>query len=136
MGKTQIRWIVGLSNSCSIQEEKGNFKNIHGELSPWQKLLKYTEEQEANITSLSLFVDGKRWNLPSAGKNPKFREFALSEKPIKYLCFKKIGADILNNNEIENEELFVVAQAEYESGRKLQIWIRDKSPFPSWSLFL
>lgn len=131
----RVRWMVGLSNGENICEGKGDFKSTEGELSPWQKLLKYLDEKNASITSLSLFVNERRWNLPSSGKNPKVKEFDSAEKPIKYFCFKKMTADILSGKR-ENEEFYVVAQAEYERDRKLQVWVLDKEPFPSWSLFI
>ena len=133
MKDSNIKWAVGLSDGTNAYEGKKEYRHIEGELSPWQRLLKYTEREGLEITSLSLYFEGKRWNLPSKGSNPKFREFTTSDKPIGYKCFRKLGADILQGGGMENEELYTVAEAEYED-YKLQVWVLDKEPYPSWTV--
>lgn len=131
----KVQWIVGLSNGETITEGKGNFAEVTGELSPWQKLLAYVQEKGVTITSLSLYTaDGKRWNLPSSGKNPKFHAFSIAKKPTGYKMFRKVGADIMNGKPV-NEDLFTCAEAQFEDGSRLQIWV-DESSEKSWTLIL
>lgn len=131
----KVLWIAGLSNGESIYEEKGNFATIKGELSPWQRLLSYIAEQGLTITSLSLYsADGRRWNIPSAGKNPKFKEFANAPKPVSFRMFRKLGADIVNEKQV-SQDLYTVAEALYEDGTKLQMWV-DNETMNAWSLII
>jgi len=133
--ETQIKWTASLSNGETVYENKGDYKIIKGELSPWQRLLKYLDKQGVRITSLSLYTDnGKRWNLPSAGKNPKFKVFCDAEQPIGYKFFRKMGADIIGG-EIIKEEIFAVAEADYKN-KKLQIWVSEKNPDVCWSVVI
>lgn len=127
-----VLFIAGLSNGETITEEKGNFQTITGELSPWQRLQKYIQEKGVTITSLSLYTkDGKRWNIPSNGNNPKFKAFGDAPKPISYKFYRRMGADVINNGGLKDEEIYAVVEAEYESV-KIQVWVNDKS-FVSWS---
>ena len=134
--RTQIRWSVSLSNGETLYEEKGEYTTLQGQLSPWQKLLKYIQEKGLKITSLSLYTErGQRFNLPSAGKNPKFKEFTDAEKPISYRMFRKAGLDI-NNNKVESEERFTVIETTYSNNKKLQIWVSEQNPDISWSVLI
>lgn len=131
----EVHFIAGLSSGETITEGNGNFQIIKGALSPWQRLLRYCEETGAHITSLSLATaDGKRWNLPSAGKNPKFKAFADAPKPITYRFFRKMGGDVMTGR-VTNEERYAVAEAHYQNGTTLQVWV-DKQTQNAWSLFL
>lgn len=131
----KVQWIASLSNGETLHEGKGNFEEINGELSPWQKLLKYLEERDVEITSLSLGTNsGKRWNIPSAGKNPKFKEFADVAKPIGYRFFRKIGMDTSGAN-AGKEDLFTCIEAQYSNGVRLQVWVDDESHV-SWSALI
>lgn len=130
----KVLWIAGLSNGETITEEKGNFKTIAGELSPWQRLLLYLKEKDLTITSLSLHTkDGLRWHLPSAGKNPKFHAFAVAPKPINLNMFRKMGGDVTGGGEIKNPDKYTIIEGEYNGGTKIQIWVDDYS-LNSWSL--
>ncbi len=130
-----IKWTVSLSNGETLYEGKGDFKEVEGEDSPYRKLLKHLDKKDLKITSLGLYNDNNsRWNLPSAGKNPKFKAFDDAEKPKDYRFFRKIGADILSGVP-KNEEVFAVIEAQFEN-YKLQLWVRDDSPHESWVLVL
>ncbi len=133
--KTQINWSVSLSNGQTLYEGKGDYQLVKNELSPWQKLQKKLTEEKLQITSLSLYTNsGQRWNLPSAGRNPKFRVFDLAEKPTGYKMFRAMGADVCNG-QMEEQELYTVAEAIYEN-KKLQIWVSEKNPEISWSVII
>src|SRR6056297_3747626 len=129
-----IKWTVGLSDGSNKQSDKGEFKRVKGELSPWQKLLNYIDKKGLKITSLALFIEGKRWNLPSKGNQPKFRAFDEAKSPNSYRFFRKMGVDILNGKK-KDVEHYAVAEAQYNN-KKLQIWVKDKEPYPSWSIVL
>lgn len=132
----KVLFTASLSNGETIHEEKGNFQTITGELSPWQRLLAFCASQKATITSLALYTaDGKRWNIPSAGKTPKFKAFADCEKPISYRFFRKIGADMRADGTIENTDHFNVIEATYTDGKKIQVWVDDEGE-NSWTLLL
>lgn len=132
----KVKWSISLNNGETYHEDKGNYKVIEGELSPWQRLLSYIKENGLNITSLSLHTeDGRSFMLPSAGSNPKFKAFADAPKPIQYKMFRKIGADVINGGQLTNQDLFTVAEAEYQDGQKAQIWVSDDG-FKSWFLLI
>lgn len=131
----KVLFIAGLSNGETVTEEKGNFTTIEGALSPWQRLLSYCADNGVEITSLSLYAkDGRRWNLPSAGKNPKFHAFAVASKPVSYKFFRKMGGDVNpTTGEVTAQEKYAVAEAVYEDGRTIQLWVDDISEV-SWCL--
>lgn len=130
----KAKWTVGLSNGETLHEEKGDFCTITGALSPWQRLLGHLAEAGATITSLSLYADdGRRWNLPSAGKAPKFKAFAEAPKPVSFRMFRKAGADLRQDGSVQEQDLFTVAEATYEDGKKLQVWV-DEGTLNSWNL--
>lgn len=128
-----VQWQVGLSDGTTAHEGKNEYKVVEGELSPWRKLIAYTKEKDVTITSLSLCCGKKRWNLPSAGKNPKFRDYDMAEKPTEYTFFRKLGADIVGGD--ADVETYAVIEATYSCG-KLQIWVSEKNPDNCWSVLL
>ena len=131
MNDSKIKWTCSLNNGETIYEEKGNYKKIDGEKSPWLRLQDYIEKNNLQITSLSLYNDkNERWNLHSAGNNPKFSAFDNAKKPIGYKFFKKMGADIVNGKQ-ESAEFFVIIEADY-GDFKLQTWVKDNTNI-SWS---
>jgi hypothetical protein len=125
-----ILWKVSLSNGETIHESIGLYKKIEGDLSPWNKLLKYCDENDLVITSLSLWSrKGKTYNLPSSGKQPRFRFFIEAEKPVAYKMFRAYSSDSYGDY-----EHYTVAEAEYTDGKKLQIWVDEKNTNNSWVL--
>jgi len=126
----KVRWIVSLSNGETLYEERGNFKTIKGELSPWQRLLSYIAENELEIRSISLVHSetGRRYHVPSAGSSPKFHAFATAPKPIDYKFFRKIGADVLKGGVIDPDKAdhFSVIEAVYSDNR-VQLWVDEKN---------
>ncbi|RKZ11024.1 hypothetical protein DRQ25_00765, partial [Candidatus Fermentibacteria bacterium] len=118
-----------------LHEEKGEYTTIAGELSPWQRLLKHIQENNLTITSLSLCTkEGRRFHLPSAGNNPRFKAFVEAEKPASYKMFRQIGVDIMNGK-AGSQELYTVIEAFYNENFGLQIWVCEKTGH-SWSLIL
>ena len=82
-------WKVSLSNGETFHESKTPFHIIEGSLSPWNRLKMYCEECDTPLTSMSLWTeDGKTFNLPSGGKNPRFKQALESEKPLSYNFFR------------------------------------------------
>ena len=133
----KVRWIVSLSNGQTLYEERGNFKTIDGELSPWLRLLLYATENNLSITSIALTFDERtRYNLPSLGKNPKFHAFANAPKPIAFNFFRKMGGDVIEGAiDQETADHFAVIEAQYEDGKVVQLWV-DDSNGNTWTLMV
>jgi hypothetical protein len=128
----KVLWTVSLSNGETHYEEKGNFRTIEGEPSPWRRLLSYLEASGARITSLSLYAaDGRRWNVPSAGSNPKFKAFAEAKKPEGFRFFRKIGFDAMGSG-ADAQQHFACIEARY-AGHALQVWV-DEATLNAWCL--
>ena len=133
--KKKVRWVVSLSNGETLYEERGSYRTVEGELSPWQRLQAYITEQGLEITSIVLLYQVKLGNdvqdityhVPSAGRDPKFHAFANATKPIGYNFFRKLGGDVINGDiNQDTADVFTVAEAIYEN-YKLQLWIDDSS---------
>ena len=140
--KHNVKFKVSLSNGETFFEGKPPFDEIPNELSPWNKLQEYIFKNKVEVTSLSLYTDsGQTFNLPSAGKNPKFKVFQKLEKPLDFQCFRAIGRDldvIPKDNKFEatqsgDSDWFTIAEAIYSSYR-LQIWVDEQNPRNSWVL--
>lgn len=135
----KVLFTVSLANGETIAEGKGNFQVIEGALSPWQRLCEYLVEKQTTITSLSLYTaDGRRFNLPSAGKNPKFHALHSAPVPTDFRFFRKAAADIEPSGTAKSEfnDLYAVIEARYESGVVLQTWVCEADPSKSWSFIL
>lgn len=138
--KHSVLFQVSLSNGETFYEEKGKFVTVPGELSPWNKLLKYISENKVLITSLSLYTkDGRTFNLPSAGRDPKFRPFVVAEKPIDFCLKRYLGREMDIENlkvvKIGPSDWFTSIEAVYPN-YKLQIWVDENNTQNSWSLVL
>lgn len=128
----QVLFTLGLSNGETIAEEKGNFQRIDGELSPWERAKRYIATEGVSITSFSLYTrDGRRWNLPSAAKNPKFKMIADAMVPVSFNFFRQAGIDVSAEGMQLETEIFAVAEARYQDGEVMQIWINDET-MKSW----
>lgn len=137
--KTQhkAKWMVSLNNGENLYEEKGKYETIAGELSPWQRLLAYIKENDLKITSLAVYTDcGRYFNLPSAGKNPKFKAFGEATPPLGYRQFRQMAGDVLQGRgqeaTIHDPEVFTVVEAQYED-HNLQLWVCNKT-LNCWTL--
>jgi hypothetical protein len=136
--KHNVLFQVSLSNGETFFEGKGDYQEIPGELSPWQRLTKYIAEKNLLITSLSLYTkDGQTFNLPSSGKNPKFRPFEAAQKPLDYNLGRYMAREhSFIGNELKNTEvsdLFTVIEAIYPE-YKLQLWVDENNPKNCWVL--
>lgn len=131
----KVLFILGLSNGETITEEKGDYVTIPGELSPWRRASAYIRRSGVSITSLSLYTpDGKRWNLPSMGKNPKFHAFHAAEKPVGFNFFRQIGAEVdKETGALSDQEQYAIIEAQYHDGTKLQVWVHNET-HASWTL--
>ena len=122
----KVLFTIGLSNGETITEEKGDYQTIPGELSPWRRAQAYILSNGVSITSLSLYTpDGKRWNLPSAGKNPRFAAFAEAEKPKDFNFYRKMGGEVMGDGSVADQEIYAVIEAKYDGGITLQLWVHN-----------
>lgn len=130
-----ILWFVSLENGETFYENKGNFKEVPGELSPWQKLQLYLTESKTEITSMGLMCpNGMVFNLPSRGKNPKFAEFAFQDKPLDFDLRRKLGQDRnMKGVSLGSPDLYTSAVAIYPD-YELQIWVNENAPESAYSL--
>lgn len=120
----RLKWNISLNNGQNFTEGVGIFSVVEGELSPWLKLEEYLLSNDLKITSLSIISDdGKTFNLPSLGKNPKFRAFLTAPKPLYYNFGRVIG----NNISGGDLEVFARIEAVYEN-YKLQLWVNENNP--------
>lgn len=131
---------VSLSNGETFFEGKGNYQDLPGLPSPWQRLIRYTAENKLLITSLSLYTkDGRTFNLPSSGRDPKFRPFALADKPIDFnVCRYMAREHDIVDNKVQNTEVsewFTVAEAIYPD-YKLQLWVDERNTKNAWTLLV
>lgn len=135
----RLKWKVGLSDGNNYIEGIAPFDTVSGELSPWLKLQKYIKENNLTIKSLSLielFPDARKnrtYNLPSAGKNPKFRAFDIASKPIDYKFFRMVAGDVTSNNNTKIDTEFAVVEAIYET-YSLQLWVDERNTRNCWVL--
>lgn len=131
----KVKWTVSLNNGETHYEGKGLFLEVAGELSAWNKLQNYLSENNLTITSLALYTDeGRRWNLPSSGKNPKFRAFDMAEKPFKYTMERKVGLDW---DDKQNSDIYTTINSWFDiegSIYKFTIWVDDRNPNNTWSV--
>ena len=136
--KKNVLWHVSLSNGENFYEGKGDFVVVPGEASPWSKLIDYTILNKLSITAFGLHtVDGRVFNLPSNGTNPKFAEFATIEKPIDYDFCRKIAIEKSVVDGIQGEqsiaEHYTIAKAIYNK-YTLEIWVDELNTKNSWSI--
>jgi len=135
MKTPNVKFSVSLSNGETLYEGKDELAIIEGELSPWQRL-KAKLNDVIKITSISLYTDdNRRFNLPSLGKNPKFKVFCGADQPISYNFFRSIGVDVMGGD-VSQQDIFSVIEATYPDGKKLQIWVSEVNPSVSWSLII
>jgi hypothetical protein len=136
--KHNVKWQVSLSNGETFFEGKGNYQEIPHEKSPWQRLIKYIAENKLKITSIALYTDlGQSFNLPSSGKNPKFKAFLDAEKPIDYNMFRSLAREAhVVNMKAEKAKIsdwFTTIEAIY-SNYKLQLWVDEQNTKNCWVL--
>ena len=132
----KVKWQVSLTNGETLFEGKGDFKEIRGQSSPWQRLTKYIIENSLDITSLSLYTDdGRTFNLPSKGKNPKFREFSLMDKPLDFNFAHKLARNIMKDGTSIESGWFTFIEAIYPTYR-LQLWVDENDTRNCWVLSL
>jgi len=131
----KVRWITSLSNGETLYEERGNFKTIDGELSPWLRLLSYLEDNDLKITSIALTYDERtRYNLPSTSNSPKFHAFSEADKPVSFNFFRKYGGNVIDGSvDTATADHFTVIEALYEDGKTVQVWV-DEANGNSWTL--
>lgn len=145
----KVRWQASLSNGETFYEGKAPFDFKYGEKMPWNRLERYIVDKKVNITSLALIFGDRSYNLPSIGKNPNFREFALQPQPLDYNVYRKLATDRGYDDgvigDIKKSDHFTVAEAVYgveikaQDGEtkaslnfKLQLWVDEKNPKNSY----
>lgn len=141
--KHKVKWFASLSNGETFFEGKGDFAEVDGELSPFQKLIKYTLDKKVLITSLGLVTEnGGHFHLPYASnKRPVFGIWEKGLKPIDYNVFRHLGSNMnapVGDGEINIDhidDLWTVAEAVYAEAR-VQIWVNELNPKESRVLVL
>ena len=139
----RVKFKVSLSSGETYYEGKSPFENIPGQLSPWQRLIAYTVTHKCLITSLSLYTeDGHVYNLPSAGKNPRFHLFRENKKPIDYNYFHSVATETnvtqeygIDKKSQKVADWYAVIEAVYPD-HKLQIWVDELNPKSCWALII
>jgi hypothetical protein len=118
-----VIWQVSLSNGETLSEDP-QFG--------WQELMKYAAQKDATITSLTLLADGRTFNLPSAGNNPKFKYFTDAPKPLGYRVSRAIGTEYNNvGGDKRITDHFTIGIAVYND-YELQIWVDENNCKNSW----
>lgn len=108
--QNSARWFASLSNGENAVEGAGKFEKIAGELSPWQKLQAYINENNITITGMQIRIDGREYTLPSI--NPKFG----GETPLSYKFGRKVAADMLSDKmgDLQLAEMHIFITAVYK----------------------
>lgn len=152
--KHKVKWQVSLSNGETFFEGKGDYQDIQdGRPSPWQRLNSYLVANNLKLTSLSLYTDDNQtFQLPSAGKNPKFKEFGELPAPYEFNFFRKVGTEVgMEGNKQTGEpkmvDWYTCIEASYfvditrpkkaEMIRvvlALQLWVDEMNPKNCWVL--
>lgn len=141
--QAKVRFIASLSNGETIIEGKGDFEYIDGQQSPWLRLVRHAVDKQLEITSLALFTpDGRTFTLPSRGKNPKFKAFLDSEKPIDYQIERKLsremvmGKPVNNKSPIQSQKIvghYTVGVAIFPD-KRVEVWVDEGDTRNSWFL--
>jgi len=129
-----VKWQVSLSNGETFFEGKSQFADVDGELSPWQKLMKYIDANSLSITSLSLFSGNRNYNIPPMGENPKFNPVIggqVSQKPFDFNMFRYAEGDIDSSGSVTPDKLYTVAEA-FFNGFKVQLWVDENNVDNCW----
>lgn len=126
----RLYWQAGLNNGETFTENKGRFIQEPGKLTPWLQLLAYIKQENLAITSLCLTDGNRTFNLPSAGKNPKFSAFANAEKPQGFNYWQPVGSDLRPGAKMEKYQM-IEAYYQYFA---LQLWVDYNNTNNSWVL--
>ena len=134
MDSHKVKFKVSFSNGETFYEGKGKFVEIEGEKSPAQRMFDYQDENELDITSMSLYLsNGQEFHLPSRGKNPKFRAFDEATKPLDYNVFRKIARNVSLSGEVQQADHFTCIESIYED-HSVQLWVDEQAPHSSYVL--
>lgn len=77
MANVKARWLVSLSNGDTAIEGKAPYEEIEGELSPWQRLIRFIALNKLHITTIRIQVEvddlpTRTFNLPSLSPKAKW----------------------------------------------------------------
>ncbi len=114
----RARWVAGLSNGETIMEGKGNFTEIKGRLSPWRRLDQYMMIKKVKMTSLSIHMDGRIYNLPSLNTENG------GEQILSYNHYRRIIGDISESGDTKLRKQYIGIEAVYKK-YKLQILVDE-----------
>lgn len=130
----KINWTASLSNGATFFEGKGDFAELEGIKSPFQRLIDYTIDNHVEITSFGLYVGKNTFHLPSITGRYKIGFLDKELKPIGYNVFRYVDADLNGDKpsddgsiHIEKKDIkawWTVAEAIY-ADFKLQIWVNE-----------
>jgi len=148
--KYRVRFKASLSNGEVFFEGKTPLEWIEGEREPFSRLINYSTSIGSTITSLGLFtLDGRTYNLPSSGKDPKFlrmipeyKTFMEAIAPIDYQVERKAKMTVMvKRPEVKKAVIdpgnfhldFTVAKAIYPD-YALEVWVSETDPRNSWTI--
>lgn len=119
-------WQVFLSNGEIAIEGHGKFEYIEAALSPYQRLLKYIEENKLTIQGMSIKTPLGNIILPSV--SPKFG----GEIPISFKHRRKVIRDFeFKHSGKKTDFVYNMIEATY-SEYKLQLYVSENGDFNSW----
>ena len=122
MTENTPKWVAGLNNGETLTEGKGICEG-DDKASAWAKLKGHLSDNDLRMTSFSIHVGDKHFNLP--GNNSRFG----GEIPIDYNCLRKYAGDALGTG--TNVEEYICAEAIYD-GYRLQVWVDIHDTNKSW----
>lgn len=124
------QWKAVLSDGSIFTEGQTPFEYVPGKPSPYLRLIEYLKLKNLKIASLSIISGTQTFNLPSPSNYPKFSLFIKNIRPAELAFFRMFGI----NSGSDNQDIYAVAQATYENGQKLQLWVGEEPPGECWVL--
>jgi len=148
MANVKARWLVSLSNGETAIEGKSPYEEIEGELSPWQRLIRYIALNKLHITTIRIQIDvdnlpTRTFNLPSLSPKAKwgnlkpilpsgFNYFRRVEQTMRPDYVDETGIHGLHP---EAEIHFIEIHAYYPNFKLVTI-VEEDTGNESWSLIL
>lgn len=148
MANVKARWLVSLSNGDTAIEGKAPYEEIEGELSPWQRLIRFVALNKLQITTIRIQVDvddlpTRTFNLPSLSPKAKWGNL----KPILpsgFNYFRRVEQTMIPDYVDEkgihglhptNEKHFIEIHAFYPTFNLVTIVDEDEGN-ESWSMIV
>lgn len=140
----KISFLVTLSNGEKVIENRGDYRWIDGQPSPWNRLITYVAKNKLSISWLGLVTeDGQVYNLPMSGGKSRFAEFNKPDsiKPNYYEVKRFLARDMdvvaenrrANIQDVRVVEFYTIAEAIY-TGFTVQLWVDEIHPKRSYTV--